>query len=67
MLVLSRKTSERIIIDLAEHGLGLVTITMLEAYDGTAKIGIDAHRDIPIDREEIYKQVQRNGRKKKRG
>jgi carbon storage regulator len=47
MLVLSRKTDERIIID------ERITITILEVRGGNIRIGIDAPKEMPILREEL--------------
>lgn len=47
MLVLSRKTGQRIAI-----GDGVV-ITLVKARAGLARIGIEAPRDVPINRTEL--------------
>ena len=47
MLVLSRKTDERIIID------ERITITILEVCGDKIRIGIDASKEIPVMREEL--------------
>ena len=47
MLVLSRKTDERIIID------ERITITILEVRGDKIRIGIDAPKEIPVMREEL--------------
>ena len=48
MLVLSRKTDESIIIDQR------ITITILEVRGDKIRIGIDAPKEIPILREELF-------------
>jgi len=48
MLVLSRKHGESIRIG---H---YITITVVEAGGGRVRLGIDAPRDVPVHREEIY-------------
>jgi carbon storage regulator len=47
MLVLTRKTDERIIIDQR------ITITILEVRGDKIRIGIDAPKEMPILREEL--------------
>jgi carbon storage regulator len=47
MLVLSRKTDERIIID------ERITITILEVRGNQIRIGIEAPKEMPVLREEL--------------
>jgi len=47
MLVLSRKTDQRIVI-----GEGIV-ITIVEARGGRCQIGIEAPREVPVMRREL--------------
>lgn len=47
MLVLTRKVGEKI------HIGDNVVITVMEVGPGRVKIGVDAPRDIPVDRAEI--------------
>lgn len=51
MLVLTRKTSESIVIG------NDVVVTVLEVRGDQVRIGIDAPRSIQVHREEIYRQV----------
>ncbi len=53
MLVLSRRQDERIIID------DNIVITIVEIRGDTVRLGIDAPRDIPVHREEVYHAIQR--------
>ena len=50
MLVLTRRIDEALIID------GNITITILDIKGRQARIGIDAPKDISIDREEIHER-----------
>ena len=56
MLVLTRKSGEKIRIG------NDIIITILDHQTSQVKIGIDAHRDVPIYREEIYQQIQEENR-----
>lgn len=51
MLVLTRKTSESIVIG------NDITVTVLEVRGDQVRIGIDAPRSVQVHREEIYQQV----------
>jgi carbon storage regulator len=52
MLVLSRKSGERIIIGDRE-----ITITVVEIRGNRVSIGIEAPKDKPVNREEVYKKT----------
>lgn len=52
MLVLTRKKGERICI-----GEGVV-ITVVDIDIGRVRIGVEAPRDIPVNREEVWKAIQ---------
>ncbi len=56
MLVLTRKNRESIIIS---KGDLLIKITAIESYNGRVKIGIEAPKDVDVDREEIYIEKQK--------
>ena len=51
MFVLTRKKSERIVID------GDIVITVLELQGDTVRLGIDAPREIPIHRAEVQAKI----------
>ena len=53
MLVLSRREGEKLIIG------GNVTVTILAVKGNQVRIGIDAPREVKIDREEIYQRKQK--------
>ncbi len=57
MLVLTRRLGESIRI--GDH----ITIRILDIQRGQVRIAIDAPRQIPVHREEIYQQVQEENRK----
>ena len=55
MLVLARKQGESITID------NETTITVLEARNGTIRLGIEAPRQIPVMRTELLTPAQPSG------
>ncbi len=52
MLILTRNKGEKIII-----GDQLVTIVILEVYDKSVRLGIEAPKDLSVHREEIYNRI----------
>lgn len=52
MLVLSRKTGERLVIGDDIH------ITIVEIRPGRVRLGITAPFDTPVHREEVYLQIE---------
>lgn len=56
MLILSRKTSESIVID------GRIHVKIIRVEGEVVKIGIDAPADVPVHRQEVYEEIQRNNK-----
>lgn len=54
MLVLSRKRNESIVIN--EN----ITITVVEIRGDKVRIGIEASKDIPVHRQEVYDAIHRH-------
>lgn len=52
MLVLSRKTSESIVID------GRIHVKIVRVEGEVVKIGIEAPADVPVHRLEVYQEIQ---------
>jgi len=52
MLVLSRKKNEKIVID--EN----IIITIVEVRGDKVRLGIEAPREVPIHRSEVYDAIQ---------
>lgn len=52
MLVLSRQLDEKIIIGES------IVITVVEIRRGLVRLGIDAPRDVPVHREEVYNAIK---------
>lgn len=55
MLVLTRKLNERICIG------NNITIQIVDLKDGKVRLGINAPKDIPVHREEIYEKINGKG------
>lgn len=55
MLVLTRKTTESIQIG------DEISITVLEVRGNQVRLGIDAPRQVPVHRREIYEALQAHG------
>lgn len=53
MLVLSRKKNESIVID------ERIVITVVEIRGDKVRLGIEAPRDVPIHRQEIFEALRR--------
>jgi len=54
MLILSRKPGESIIID------GRITVKILRVEGDVIKVGIEAPTNIPVHRQEVYEEIQKN-------
>ena len=52
MLVLTRRSGETL------HIGDNISVTVLEVRGNQAKIGVEAPKDIPVHREEIYLKIQ---------
>ena len=52
MLILTRTVGQRLMI--GEHGE--TTVTVLAVKGNQVRIGVEAEKDTPIDREEIYQR-----------
>ncbi len=54
MLVLTRKPGESIIID------GRIVVKVVRVEGDTVKVGIAAPAEVPVHREEIYREIQQS-------
>lgn len=58
MLVLSRKSQEKIVIDLTSLGVEqVIEIQVVEIRGDKVRIGIIADKTIPVHREEVYQLI----------
>lgn len=55
MLILTRRTGETIIIGRNKE----ITVTVLGVVGNQVRFGINAAKEVPIHREEIYERIQR--------
>jgi len=55
MLVLSRKKDEKIVIG------DNITLMVIEIRGDKVRLGIEAPRDTPVHRQEVYDAIQRDG------
>lgn len=56
MLILSRKVNESIVID------GRITVKIVRLDGDIVKVGIQAPADVPVHRQEVYDEIQRNNK-----
>ena len=54
MLILSRKSGESIVID------GRIHLKVVRVEGETVKVGIEAPLEVPVHRQEVYEEIQRN-------
>jgi carbon storage regulator len=52
MLILSRKLNESIVID------GRITVKVMRVDGEVVKIGIEAPKEVPVHRQEVYVEIQ---------
>jgi len=54
MLILSRKLGESIVID------GRIRVQVVRVEGDVVKLGIEAPGTVPVHRQEVYEEIQRN-------
>lgn len=54
MLILSRKIGESVVID------GRITVKVVRVDGDVVKIGIEAPRNVPVHRQEVYAEIQKS-------
>jgi carbon storage regulator len=55
MLVLSRKKNESIVIN------DEITITVIEIRGDKVRLGVEAHKEVPVHRREVFDAIHRDG------
>ena len=60
MLVLSRRKDEQIIIG-GKNGVPSISVTIVEIRNDKVRLGIEAPKNVDIDRREIRESKDRNG------
>tara|TARA_Y100000310_G_scaffold343502_1_gene451452 strand:- start:756 stop:935 length:180 start_codon:yes stop_codon:yes gene_type:complete len=58
MLVLSRKKAESIVIN------NDIVITVVEIRGDKVRLGVEAPKDIPVHRQEVYEAIKRENERK---
>ncbi|MFP6587688.1 MAG: carbon storage regulator CsrA [Pirellulaceae bacterium] len=61
MLVLSRKKNESIVIN------NNITIVVVDIRGDKVRLGVDAPKEIPVHRREVYDAIQNNEQSVKKG
>jgi len=56
MLILSRKPGESIVID------GRIIVKIIRLDGDIVKLGIEAPREVPVHRQEVYEEIQLNNK-----
>lgn len=56
MLILSRKPGESIVID------GRITVKIIRLEGDMVKLGIEAPKEVPVHRQEVYDEIQNSNR-----
>ena len=54
MLILSRKVNESVVID------GRIIVKVVRVDGDVVKLGIQAPTEVPVHRQEVYEEIQRN-------
>jgi carbon storage regulator len=54
MLVLSRKKNESIVIN------GNITIVVVEVRGDKVRLGVEAPKEVPVHRKEVYESIKRS-------
>jgi len=61
VLVLSRKKSESIVVS------DSIVITVVEVRSDKVRLGVEAPKEVPVHRKEVWEAIQRDGVRKMKG
>jgi carbon storage regulator CsrA len=67
MLVLSRKSTESIVVGGSNGFEHVLKITVLEIRNGHVKLGLDVNRGVPVHREEVWERIRECGDDESKG
>lgn len=59
MLALTRVVNESVVVDLRQWGLGTVEVLIISVRGDRVRVGVEAPREIPVDRKEIFDMKNR--------
>jgi carbon storage regulator len=57
MLILSRKSSESVVVGKSESSEPLLMVTVLEIRGGSVRLGFEAQADVPVHRLEVWERI----------
>lgn len=63
MLVLSRQRDESVVIGGGDSGFPEIVVTVVDIWGDKVRFGIEAPKEIPVHRKEIYDLIQRQNAK----
>ncbi len=58
MLVLTRKNQEAVVVSGANSADQILKVTVLEARNGSVKLGFEAGHEVPIHRAEVWERIR---------
>jgi carbon storage regulator len=57
MLILTRKPQEAIAVGVSPTPEQVIKVTILDVRDGRVKLGVEARREVPIHRWEVWERI----------
>jgi carbon storage regulator len=62
MLVLTRKSTESVVIGGSDRFQRVMKVTVLEVRGEKVKLGFEVDVDVPVHRSEVWERIHANGR-----